>query len=196
MREQPLVQVLIPFHWLKGAWEGEGTGMYPTIEPFRFIDIMNFQVYTKIETPVVCFSETAYLSTPQGHDKIKHCETGYYRIIQQDLIELQVVHNTGRIEILQGRYTQVDQAARCFELHLASVEIYNPTTLTTVLASQRTLALRKETLHCTQMMQTANAAMAPHLDLTLQRKSIGRSEQYNEILAQCRKAHTGCGCRC
>lgn len=92
---------------LSGAWVGEGTGGYPTIATFHYRETLTF-------TPVV---EKAYLHYEQrtwrkdesGKEMPSHWETGFWRILPDNQIELYCAQSGGRLEAAHGSLTPTEQ---------------------------------------------------------------------------------------
>ncbi len=89
----PSVAVLAP---LLGIWAGQGTGEYPTIEPFGYLEEVSFEHVGK---PFL-----RYVQRTKADDDGRplHAETGYLRVPSPGRIELVLAHPTGITEIAEG----------------------------------------------------------------------------------------------
>lgn len=82
--------------FLIGTWSGEGTGVYPTIEPFQYSEEITFS--TPGKPFLVYHQRTARL--PQG-DPL-HVEMGYWRSGGPGRIEVSMAQPTGIVELEEG----------------------------------------------------------------------------------------------
>jgi hypothetical protein len=94
---------LEPLAGLVGTWEGEGSGHYPTIEPFSYGERITFGHVGK---PFLTYEQRTWRpddGTPM------HAEAGYLRVVPGVAIgalavEWVLAHPTGIAEIEEGRY--------------------------------------------------------------------------------------------
>jgi hypothetical protein len=86
--------VLAPIAWLIGTWEGDGVGVYPTIDDFAYHEVITFDDVGK---PFLVYDQKAKLAdgTPS------HRETGYWRMTPSGL-EVVIAQPTGIVEIHAG----------------------------------------------------------------------------------------------
>lgn len=84
------------FRPLLGTWRGRGTGEYPTIEPFAYLEEVTFGHVGK---PFLAYAQkTRDAST----DLPLHAETGYWRLVDGRSVEVVLAHPTGLLEMLVG----------------------------------------------------------------------------------------------
>jgi hypothetical protein len=89
----PDVTVLAP---LLGTWEGSGTGEYPTIDDFAYLESITF---AHVGKPFVAYSQrTRHPDTSAP----MHAETGYLRVPRPGSIEIVMAQPTGLAEIYEG----------------------------------------------------------------------------------------------
>ena len=88
----PGVVILAP---LVGTWVGEGSGEYPTIEPFTYREELTIGHTGK---PFLTYTQRT--SGPDGRPL--HAETGYFRVPAPGRIELVVAQPTGITEVDEG----------------------------------------------------------------------------------------------
>lgn len=85
-----------PLAFLLGTWRGTGTGEYPTIESFGYIEEVSFGHVGK---PFLAYSQkTKHAETGEP----LHAETGYLRAVGSNQVELVVAQPSGIVEIHRG----------------------------------------------------------------------------------------------
>ncbi|MGE0877851.1 MAG: FABP family protein [Acidimicrobiia bacterium] len=105
----PLHPALEPIAFLLGTWVGEGTGEYPTIEPFSYRETLTFGHVGK---PFLVYTQRT-----QGLDGAPmHAETGYWRSVGDGLLEVVLAQPFGAVEISEGSAN-----GGTIELHTTSV---------------------------------------------------------------------------
>ncbi|MER3453098.1 MAG: fatty acid-binding-like protein, partial [Acidimicrobiia bacterium] len=87
---------LAPLAFLLGTWQGEGTGEYPTIEPFTYGEEVRF---TETGKPFLVYTQRTW-SLDDGRPL--HAETGYWRPQPGGRLEVVLAHRTGIAEIEEG----------------------------------------------------------------------------------------------
>ena len=115
----PLHPDLEPLAALVGTWEGGGTGVYPTIEPFAYE-----------ETLVVGHGAKPFLTWAQRTRSVDtglplHIESGYLRCRSEGesiVVELVAVHPTGHTELAEGVLERRDLEVQ----HATGVETGGP----------------------------------------------------------------------
>jgi hypothetical protein len=100
-----LAAPLIPLAWLIGSWAGAGVGDYPTIQPFRFGQEMDFGYLPG--KPYLTYQSRSFLIDGEGEigDPLAS-ESGFWR--PQPNLEVEVVlsHPMGFAEIWIGEITE------------------------------------------------------------------------------------------
>src|ERR1700752_226980 len=93
---RPDLQELAP---LLGAWEGRGSGEYPTIEPFEYLEEVAF---SHVGKPFLAYGQKTRDATD---GKPLHAETGYLRVPRPGHVEFVLAHPSGIPEIEVGTFT-------------------------------------------------------------------------------------------
>ncbi len=86
---------------LHGAWEGEGLGGYPTIDSFRYREMLDVSPIPGSAS--LHYVQRTVLVDDQGQVlKTSHWETGVVRPLADGQVELACVHVNARYELLTG----------------------------------------------------------------------------------------------
>lgn len=93
-------EALRPLSWLIGRWVGVGTGQYPTIEDFRFGQEM---VISTDGRPFLSYFSRSWLLDDEG-ERVRPLalESGFWRPLPNNGLELTLAHPTGFAEIWTG----------------------------------------------------------------------------------------------
>ncbi|MDO5710981.1 MAG: FABP family protein [Micrococcales bacterium] len=93
--------VLAPLAWLVGRWEGAGVLGYPTIESANFGQELEI---THDGRPFLEMSSHTWLLDDAG-EKVRPLarEVGFWRVLENEEIELMLVHPFGILEMYVGR---------------------------------------------------------------------------------------------
>ncbi len=83
--------------FLLGTWRGGGSGDYPTIEDFSYVEDVAFHHVGK---PFISYTQRTRDATSQLP---LHSEAGYFRPVGRDRLELVLVQPSGIVEIHDGR---------------------------------------------------------------------------------------------
>lgn len=88
---------LAPLAFLIGTWKGQGTGRYPTIEPFDYVEEAVFT-----PGPGKPFIAYRQLTRRAGGGEPLHSESGYIRPGGPGRVELVIAQPTGIVEVHTG----------------------------------------------------------------------------------------------
>jgi hypothetical protein len=92
----PDLEALAP---LLGTWSGQGSGKYPTIQPFEYFEEV---VFSHVGKPFLAYAQKTK-SVADG--KPMHAETGFLRVPRPGHLELVLAHPSGITEIEVGTYS-------------------------------------------------------------------------------------------
>jgi hypothetical protein len=147
---------------LLGAWQGRGSGKYPTIDPFDYFEEIAF---SHVGKPFLIYGQ----KTKAASDgRPLHAETGYLRVPRAGQIELVLAHPTGVTEIEVGTYT-ADGAT--IELDMTTSSIGLTPTAKEVTALGRRLRVDGDELSYSLQMGAVGQPTQHHLAAVLHRKS-------------------------
>jgi hypothetical protein len=85
-----------PLAFLLGTWRGEGTGEYPTIDPFRYGEEM---VFEHIGEPFLMYRQRSWTL---ADDAPLHFERGFFRPGGPGRVEVTLAHPLGIVEVAEG----------------------------------------------------------------------------------------------
>lgn len=97
----PDIEALAP---LLGTWSGRGSGVYPTIESFEYLEEV---VFSHVGKPFLIYTQKTR-SVADGARM--HAETGYLRVSQPGRVEWILAHPNGISEIEAGTFVVTGEA--------------------------------------------------------------------------------------
>lgn len=153
----PGVAALAP---LLGTWAGEGSGEYPTIEPFAYTEEVTF---SHIGKPFLTYVQRTR-ATDDGRPL--HAETGYLRVPAPNSVEWILAHPTGITEVQEGTLT-VD--GDTLEMDLFATGIGRSGSAKEVVSVGRLIRLEGDTLSYTVRMAAVGQPLQHHLSAVLRR---------------------------
>jgi THAP4-like, heme-binding beta-barrel domain len=154
----PDLQALAP---LLGVWAGRGSGEYPTIEPFDYLEEVMF---SHVGKPFLVYGQKTTAATD---GKPLHAETGYLRVPQPGRVELVLAHPSGITEIEVGTYTANGST---IELEMTASTIGLTPTAKEVTALGRSFRVDGDELSYSLQMGAVGQSMQHHLAAVLHRK--------------------------
>ena len=150
-----------PLRLLLGTWRGSGRGDYPSIEPFDYLEEVTFGHVGK---PFLAYSQkTRHKDTGEP----LHAETGYWRPVASDTIEVVLAHPTGIAETTQGNYALSSKSEGELTIKLATSHIGLTATAKEVTQVVRRITATADTLHYTLDMAAVGHPLQRHLEATL-----------------------------
>jgi hypothetical protein len=154
----PGVAALAP---LLGVWAGQGSGEYPTIAPFDYLEEVTFGHVGK---PFLRYTQ----KTRAADDgRPMHAETGFLRVPSPGRVELVLAHPTGITEIDEGTLTV---AGDTIVMDLAATTIGRTASAKEVTALGRSIRVDGDELVYTVRMGAVGQPLQDHLTATLYRK--------------------------
>jgi hypothetical protein len=154
----PYLRALAP---LLGAWQGRGSGEYPTIEPFDYLEQVTF---SHVGRPFLIYGQ----KTKAAADGAPlHAETGYLRVPRPGRVEFVLAHPSGITEIEVGTFT-ADGAT--IELEMTAAQIGLTPTAKEVTALGRRFRVDGDELSYSLQMGAVGQPLQHHLAAVLHRK--------------------------
>ncbi len=155
----PDIEALAP---LLGEWAGRGSGEYPTIEPFDYLEEVVFSHVGK------AFLTYAQKTRAVVDSRPLHAETGYLRVPQPGRVELVLAHPTGVTEIELGTYRE---AGGVIEVNLSASTIGLTPSAKQVSALARRLRIDGHELSYSVQLGAVGQPLQHHLAAVLHRRS-------------------------
>ncbi|HPY25256.1 MAG TPA: FABP family protein [Mycobacterium sp.] len=149
---------------LLGTWIGRGTGEYPTIEPFGYLEEVTFSHTGK---PFLVYTQR----TRSEDGQPMHAECGYLRSPAAGRAELVIAQPTGVTEIDEGTIstgTGTDTGT-ALRIELRSTSIGLSSTTKVVAAVHRSFHINGDELTYRLDMSAVGQPMSHHLAATLHR---------------------------
>ena len=153
----PGIAILAP---LIGTWAGRGTGDYPTIDDFGYLEEVTF---AHVGKPFLSYSQR----TRANDGAPMHAETGYLRVPAAGRVELVLAQPSGVTEIDEG--TLAD-AGGALVLELASTSVGLTSTAKGVLSVARSIRVEGDDLSYTGLMGAMGLPLQHHLTASLHRQ--------------------------
>jgi THAP4-like, heme-binding beta-barrel domain len=153
----PDVEILSP---LLGAWEGRGSGEYPTIDGFAYLESVTF---AHVGKPFLTYNQRTHAA---DDGRPLHSETGYLRAPGNNRVELVIAHPTGITELDEG---SVEITAGGLVLTLSSTTIGLSRSAKSVTAVERHIEVDGDELRYRLAMAAVGHPMTHHLTAHLAR---------------------------
>ena len=139
-----------PLAFLLGTWQGAGTGVYPTIEDFSYVEEVSF---THVGKPFVSYVQK---TKDAGSGLPLHCEAGFLRPQPDGRVELVLAQPSGVVEVLEG-------PAEGRDIQLSSVAVLGTDSAKPVTATERRLWLDGEVLYSSVAMAAMGLEIQHHV---------------------------------
>jgi hypothetical protein len=108
----------------RGDWTGRGTGGFPTIDQFEYLERLRIQ--RSQDAPFLTYEQSTELIDAQGRViRSSHWEAGILRPREDGSIELACVQGSGRVEVLHGEFLDSESLPGSITLHFRSEMIGN-----------------------------------------------------------------------
>ncbi|MGI9615768.1 MAG: FABP family protein [Acidimicrobiales bacterium] len=159
-----LHQQLAPLGGLVGTWRGTGSGSYPTIDDFSYLEEVTFGHVGK---PFLAYGQKTRDATT---DLPLHAETGYWRVPGAGEIEVVIAHPTGIVEVLTGPLEDSSEHGTAIDLRTSAVA--GTPTAKSVTELHRRFILDGDELHYEVAMAAVGHGLTHHLAATLRRVPV------------------------
>ena len=157
----PDLEALAP---LLGTWAGRGTGKYPTIQTFEYLEEV---VFSHVGKPFLVYTQK---TKAVADGRPLHAEMGYLRVPQPGRVELVLAHPNGITEIDAGTYSVTGDVGDVIEVELSSTAIGLAPTAKEVNELGRSLRVEGDDLSYTVRMGAVGLPLQDHLAAALHRK--------------------------
>jgi nitrobindin-like protein len=152
----PLDDALRPLAFLLGTWRGEGTGEYPTIDPFVYEEELTFD---HVGDTFLLYQQASW--SPDDGGPI-HFERGFLRPGEVGRLEFTLAHPIGLTEVAEG-------ALEGTSFELTSTGVGRTTTALTTTSVIRRYRIDGDVMRYRTDMATDDTPMALHLEAELNR---------------------------
>ncbi|OBH20685.1 MULTISPECIES: peroxynitrite isomerase [unclassified Mycobacterium] len=154
----PDLEALAP---LLGTWAGRGSGEYPTIQPFDYLEEV---VFTHVGKPFLAYAQKTRAASD---GKPLHAETGYLRVPQPGHVELVLAHPSGITEIEVGTYSVT---GTLIEIELSTTDVGLTPTAKEVTSLGRSFRVDGDELSYSVRMGAVAQPLQHHLAAVLHRQ--------------------------
>jgi hypothetical protein len=152
---------LMPLAWLVGSWRGKGRGEYPNVPGFQFAQEVNFNHDGR---PFLNYFSRSWL-IDDNNEIIKPAasEVGFWRVKENNVLEVILAHNTG---IAEGWVGIVSGA----KIQLEMDQGYSSPSAKIVTAGSRLYGLVEGELFTSYDMAAEGQTLQAHLWSSLERQ--------------------------
>ncbi len=147
---------LAPLAFLLGTWRGDGSGHYPTIEPFAYVEEISF---VHVGKPWLLYTQRTRHAT---EDRPLHAETGYWRPVGEGTVEVVMAYPTGHVEIAEG-------TVRGTSVEVVTSTLAAAPTAKRVDRVERRITVEGDELQYVLAMAAVGEPLTDHLEATLRR---------------------------
>ncbi|OSC27311.1 fatty acid-binding-like protein [Mycobacterium vulneris] len=146
---------------LLGTWAGQGSGKYPTIPPFDYLEEV---VFAHVGKPFLAYGQK---TKAVADGKPLHAETGYLRVPQPGHVELVLAHPSGITEIEVGTYSVTGDL---IEMQMSTTTVGLTPSAKEVTALGRSFRVDGDELSYTVQMGAVGQPLQDHLAAVLHRQ--------------------------
>lgn len=151
---------------LLGTWTGRGHGVYPTIEPFDYVESATFGHVGK---PFLSYSQrTRSIRAGGGPGEPMHAESGYWRFPSPGRVEVVLSHPSGIVEVDEGTIELAIDGAVVIEL--ATTSVVRTSTAKPVTGLERRIRVLGDRMEYRVRMAAVGLHMQDHLRAVLERE--------------------------
>jgi hypothetical protein len=160
--------------WLIGRWGGIGEGGYPTVEPFRYEQVVEFACDGR---PFLEYRSVSWiLDEDNNRTRRAATESGYWRPRPDNGVEVLLAHPTGFVEVWLGRVQVTGiHNARVIgaRIELTTDAVVRTESAKEVTAGHRLYGLVDGRLLSTYDMAAVEQPMANHLAISMEPMADG-----------------------
>ncbi len=146
---------------LLGTWRGRGSGHYPTIESFDYLEEVTF---AEVGKPFIAYTQK---TRNADTDLPLHAEAGYFRPAGPHAIELVLAQPSGIVEVDSGSVVTDDGGT--LTIDVSSQTVATSATAKEVTRVQRTITVSSDQLTYDVHMAAVGQPFQHHLRATLSR---------------------------
>ncbi|MGN6338084.1 peroxynitrite isomerase [Mycobacterium sp.] len=146
---------------LLGTWSGQGSGKYPTIPSFDYLEEV---VFGHVGKPFLTYGQK---TKAVADGKPLHAEAGYLRVPQPGHIELVLAHPSGITEIEVGTYSVTGDL---IEMQMSTTAVGLTPSAKEVTALGRSFRIDGDELSYTVQMGAVGQPLQDHLAAVLHRQ--------------------------
>ena len=150
---------------LLGTWTGNGSGVYPTIEPFEYAESTTF---AHVGKPFLSYVQRTRSLGRGRPGEPMHAESGYWRFPAPGRVEAVLSHPTGVTEIEEG--TVVLGLDGSILMRLATTAVSLSSTAKSVTGLERVIRVDGDELEYQVSMAAVGVPMQHHLSARLVRE--------------------------
>jgi nitrobindin-like protein len=141
---------------LVGTWSGGGSGRYPTMQPFDYLETVSI---SHIGKPFLSYHQrTQHADTGQP----LHTESGFWRMGGPDHVELLIAQPTGLVEVLEG-------TVEYGTIRLRSSLVGRTSSAKDVTLVERDFTIAEDVLSYSLRMTAVGCDLTDHLEAELRR---------------------------
>lgn len=153
---------LYPLAWMVGTWRGKGRGDYPTIDSFEFAQEV---VFNHDGRPFLNYYSRSWILDSEGEIvRAAGSETGFWRVRENNVLEVVLSHNTGISEGWVGTFDGP-------KIQLVLDQGYSAPTAKVVTEGARLYGLVEGELFFAYDMATQGQTLQAHIWSSLERQS-------------------------
>jgi hypothetical protein len=146
---------------LLGTWSGQGSGKYPTIPSFDYLEEV---VFGHVGKPFLTYGQK---TKAVADGKPLHAEAGYLRVPQPGHIELVLAHPSGITEIEVGTYSVTGDL---IEMQMSTTAVGLTPSAKEVTALGRSFRIDGDELSYTVQMGAVGQPLQDHLAAVMHRQ--------------------------
>ena len=149
--------------WLIGKWKGKGCGVYPTLKPFEYAEVVEF---SNDGIPFINYKASSWNI---DHTKPMHWESGFIRFKPESkTVAFLLAHNFGMTEVVEGE--TCDKEEIHFKSSPGSLNRMSFASSPHVVATERVYkSLGPNQMEFKLFMATENHPLSLHLHITYDR---------------------------